>query len=69
MDVDPRCPDCGVTMERTEPRTNEGYQVVLKTGEKRGGLLGALGMKEQLDLDAWLCEHCGKVEWYANVEE
>lgn len=69
MDVDPRCPDCGITLERTEPQGGDGTRLKLKTGEKRDGLLGALGMKESLDVDAWLCTNCGKVEWYADIEQ
>jgi hypothetical protein len=37
MDADPRCPDCGVTMERVKLQTNDGFGLKVKTNEKRSG--------------------------------
>jgi hypothetical protein len=37
MDADPRCPDCGVTMERVKLQTNDGFGLNVKTNEKRSG--------------------------------
>lgn len=63
-----RCADCGVSLERTELRTSDSMAVRLRTGERRGGVLGALGMKEHLDVDAWLCPECGRVRLYAELD-
>ena len=50
--MDRRCPDCGVTMESVTLRTNGGYELQVVSDEKRGGILGSLGMNERFDLEA-----------------
>lgn len=67
MDVEPRCPDCGVTMERVKIQTDDGFGLNVKTGEKRKGLLGSLGVKESRDVSPCACPECGLVRLY--VEE
>ncbi len=69
-EVDPRCPDCGVTMEPTDPvQSADSGRIRLRTKERREGLLGSLGMRERLDVTAFVCPECGLVQWYADVEE
>lgn len=67
MDVDPRCPDCGVTMERVKVQTGDGFGLNVKTGEKRSGLLGSLGVKESRKVSPRACPECGLVRLYAEV--
>ncbi|WP_254535078.1 hypothetical protein [Halomarina litorea] len=69
MDVDPRCPDCGVTMEEMKLRTDDGFKTKLVSDEARGGLLGSLGMKEKYDVEAWVCPECSLTRLYADVDE
>ncbi len=65
--VDPRCPDCGVATEPADP-VSSGYELQLRTDEQKGGLQGALGVRERLDVTAFVCPECGLVRWYADVE-
>ncbi|WP_135830218.1 hypothetical protein [Halorussus halobius] len=65
MDTDPRCPDCGVTMERVNVHTSDGFGLTLDSGEKRDGFLGSLGVTESKDLSARACPECGLVRFYA----
>ncbi|WP_134671250.1 hypothetical protein [Halorussus marinus] len=67
MATDPRCPDCGVTMEGVDVRTGGGYELSVQTDEKREGLLGSLGMNESLDVSPRLCPECGLVRLYADL--
>lgn len=69
MDVDPRCPDCGVTMEEMKLRTDDGFQVRLVSDESRGGLLGSLGMKEKYGVRPWVCPECSLTRFYADTDE
>jgi predicted RNA-binding Zn-ribbon protein involved in translation (DUF1610 family) len=64
METDPRCPDCGITLERTNIQTGGGY-FRLKTDERRDGLLGSLGINETRDVSPHLCPECGLVRLYA----
>ncbi|WP_237718865.1 hypothetical protein [Halogranum rubrum] len=66
-----RCPDCGVTMERTKPVVaGAGEEVVkLRTSERKKGLLGSLGMKESLRVDAYVCPECGLTRFYADLDD
>lgn len=66
-----RCPDCGVTMERTQPVVaGAGEEVVkLRTSERRKGLLGSLGMKETLRVRAHVCPECGLTRFYADLAD
>ena len=66
MDIDPRCPDCGVTMEKGDLQTGDGFGVKLKTGERAGGLLGSLGVKESKDVSSYACPECGLVRLYVD---
>jgi rubredoxin len=68
MEPQRRCSDCGVGLELTKLRTVDSMAIRLQTGERREGVLGALGMKEHLDVDAWLCPECGRVRLYADLE-
>ena len=65
MDAAPRCPDCGVTMERVKIQTGDGFGLKINTGEKRSGLLGSLGMTESRDVSPRACPECGLVRLYA----
>ncbi|SDM45708.1 hypothetical protein SAMN04487949_1726 [Halogranum gelatinilyticum] len=66
-----RCPDCGVTMERTTPVVVGGGSEVLKlrTAERAKGLLGSLGMKETIGVTAHVCPECGLTRLYADLDE
>ncbi|KYH27763.1 hypothetical protein HAPAU_04310 [Halalkalicoccus paucihalophilus] len=67
--MDKRCPDCGVTMEGgTLVSSVDREAVKLRTDESAGGVLGKLGMKETLPIDAWACPECGLVRLYAESE-
>jgi len=63
-----RCTDCGVGLERTQLRTSDSMAVRLRTGQRREGVLGALGMREHLAVAAWLCPECGRVYLYADLD-
>ena len=63
----PRCPDCGVTMEPTSLRSNGGHALVVDTG-KQDGLLGKLGVSETTSVDAVCCPECGLLRLYADLE-
>lgn len=67
MSATRRCPDCGVGLEETKLRTDDGFSLSLVTDEPRGGILGSLGAKEKLDPTAYVCPECGLVRMY--VEE
>jgi hypothetical protein len=67
MPADPRCPDCGVTMERVDVRTGGGHELSVQTDEKRDGLLGSLGMNESRDVSPRMCQECGLVRLYADA--
>ncbi len=69
MDVDPRCPDCGVTMEAMKLRTDDGFQVRLVSEESRGGLLGSLGVKEKYGVEPFVCPECSLTRLYADTGE
>jgi len=60
-----RCPDCGVTMEPVTFGMTDAYQPHVKTDERRGGILGRLGMNEKREVTAVLCPECGLVRLYA----
>ncbi|MXV61656.1 hypothetical protein GS429_06180 [Natronorubrum sp. JWXQ-INN-674] len=62
-----RCPDCGVTMEETTVRSQEGFTLTVDTG-KRTGLLGKLGVGTTAGVDAVCCPECGLVRLYADLE-
>ena len=68
--MDPRCPDCGVSLERATPMTAlDREKVRLRTDEPREGILGSLGAKETVDVFAYICPECGLVRWYADLDE
>lgn len=68
-EIDRRCPDCGVTMESVTLQTNGGHRLQAISEEKRGGILGSLGMNERFDLEAVACPECGLVRTYVQDEE
>ena len=43
----------------------DAYQPHVKTDERRGGILGRLGMNEKREVTAVLCPECGLVRLYA----
>ena len=67
--MDRRCPDCGVTMESVTLRTNGGYELQVVSDEKRGVILGSLGMNERFDLEAVACPECGLLRTYVDKDE
>ncbi|ATW87369.1 hypothetical protein halTADL_0565 [Halohasta litchfieldiae] len=68
--MDPRCPDCGVSLERSTPMTAlDREKIKLRTDEPRKGILGSLGAKETVDVFGYICPECGLVRWYADVDD
>lgn len=71
-DMDRRCPDCEVTMAEVKfgmkVSANDAWDPYVKTGESRGGILGALGAKQKHDIDPHLCPECGLVRFYADLD-
>lgn len=64
-----RCPDCGVTLESMELRSDDGMHVRAISDENREGLLGSLGVKEKHRLDAHVCPECGLTRLYADLDD
>ncbi|WP_226007652.1 hypothetical protein [Natrinema salinisoli] len=62
-----RCPDCGVSMEPTSLRSNDGFGLVIDTG-KRDGMLGKLGLSETASVDGVCCPECGLVRLHADLD-
>jgi len=67
-EVDPRCPDCGVTMEQTDHQSTAGGRLRLRFEERGDGFLGSL-THETASVDAHVCSECGLVRWYADLED
>ena len=67
--MDHRCPDCGVTLEAVDFGMQDAWNPHVRTGEKKEGLLGKLGMNESVPVDAGMCPECGLVRLYANVDD
>ncbi|MEZ3162818.1 hypothetical protein ABNG03_02490 [Halorubrum sp. RMP-47] len=67
--MDHRCPDCGVTMEEVEFSMSDAWNAHVRTGEKRSGLLGKLGMNERKELTTVMCPECGLVRHDAEFDE
>ena len=68
--MDPRCPDCGVSLQRSTPMTVLDHEKIkLRTDTPREGILGSLGAKESLDVHGYVCPECGLVRWYADLDE
>jgi rubredoxin len=63
-----RCPDCGMTMERTELSAGGQCGLFLET-ERDGGLLDSLGIDEHVPIDSVVCPECGLVRLYAGSDE
>ncbi|WP_435345032.1 hypothetical protein [Haloarchaeobius sp. HRN-SO-5] len=63
------CPDCNTTMDAVEFGMNDAWNPHVRTGEKRDGLLGTLGVDEQTPVETFMCQNCGLVRQYADVEE
>ena len=64
-----RCPDCGVELEKMGVRTGDGMPLYLVTNERKRGLLGGLGFKEELEPTVYVCPECGLVRLYAERDE
>jgi len=68
--MDPVCPDCGVSLQRSTPTTALNHEKVrLRTAQPRDGLLGSLGAKRTVDVFGYICPECGLVRWYANLDD
>ena len=65
MATDPRCPDCGVTLEEHDLSTGQGH-LRIKTDRNADGFFGSLGVAERLDVSPHLCPECGLVRFYAD---
>lgn len=63
------CPDCNVSMDPVEFGMNDAWNPHVRTGEKREGLLGKIGVEEQTPVETFMCPNCGLVRQYADVEE
>ena len=68
-DIEPRCPDCSVTMEEMTLRSNGGYNMSFVSEENREGLLGKLGAKQRYSGQAYVCTECGLARLYADIDE
>jgi uncharacterized protein with PIN domain len=66
--TDRRCPDCGVRLEPVEFGMSDAYNPHVRTGERREGLLGKLGVDERRSVSALLCPECDRLLWYADGE-
>lgn len=68
--MDPQCPDCGVSLQRSTPATALQHEKLrLRTSQPRDGVLGALGAKEIVDVYGYICPECGLVRWYADLDD
>ena len=56
-------------MEEVDFGLSEDWNAYVRTGEKRQGLLGKLGMNERKQLTTVMCPECGLVRHYAEFEE
>jgi len=56
-------------MEEVTLRTSEAMRLHVKTGKKRDGILGALGLSETESIETVLCPECGLLRNYVDVEE
>lgn len=68
VEIPPRCPDCGVEMERMTLNAS-GYNLRFVSEESREGILGSLGVKEKFDTKAFVCSECGLSRLYADLDE
>jgi rubredoxin len=68
-EMEPRCPDCGVTMEEMTLQSGGGYNLSFVSDENREGILGKLGMKQRFDSQTYVCPECGLARLYADVDE
>ncbi|WP_227353566.1 hypothetical protein [Haladaptatus salinisoli] len=64
-----RCSDCGVTLETVKFGMNDAWSPHVKTSERREGLLGSLGMSEKREVQARMCPECGRLSFYAKLDE
>ncbi|WP_340098323.1 hypothetical protein [Salinibaculum salinum] len=69
MTTDPRCPDCGVTMEEMTVQTSGGHHLQFLSDETKEGLLGKLGVKQRYDGQTYVCPECGLARLYADIDE
>jgi hypothetical protein len=54
-------------METVEFGMSDAWSAYVKTGEKREGLLGKLGMNERAEVDTLMCPECGLLRFFADV--
>lgn len=67
VEIPPRCPDCGVEMERMTLSAS-GYTLRFVSEESTEGILGSLGVKQKFDSIAFVCSDCGLSRLYADLE-
>jgi rubredoxin len=68
VDLNARCPDCGVTLEPVEFMMQTERNPKVRTGEKKEGLLGTLGFDDNKPVDTGCCPECGLLRFYAQLE-
>jgi hypothetical protein len=70
--VERTCPDCDVAMAPVQFRLRAGFAEFLTpyvhTGERREGLLGALGRHAEFPVRTVRCPSCGLLRQYADAE-
>jgi len=63
-----RCPDCGVTMVDVEFGMQDAYKPHVKTGERKEGWLGKLGVSERKEIETLACPECGLLRQYVDPD-
>ena len=48
--------------------TSEGFSTKVRTGEKREGWLGKLGVGETRDVETFACPECGLLRQYVDPD-
>jgi hypothetical protein len=55
-------------MEAVTLQTTDAMRLHVKTGKKRDGILGALGLSETESIESLLCPECGLLRNYVDIE-
>ncbi|WP_266078363.1 hypothetical protein [Haladaptatus caseinilyticus] len=63
-----RCPDCSVTLEPVKFGMSDAWQPHVKTNDRRGGLLGSLGLNETRAVRTRMCPECGRLLFHAEID-